>query len=473
MESSLFQMNEASTLTSIHRPLTTFLVAFTATVILTLVSSEASAYIHTAPIVIKGDSIKRAARYPIWMYRLYKTDKDGVAKQIPFQIDEINQWGDYVLDRGKVINKFSGNGVFDFQDELAFMGDDVGEVVVPKTFPENKKPSLVYEIKFDPPPALKNMKLNRGAVYLGVFFSEAPKINESTYYVVFDPEAGEVTSSRYKYKFNPKNYLVTRSVEMLDRKKSVKDVTSSEPLIDSSTFFMKADLKYFLTLKANHDSINSDLEAYKVGPIRSIVRVTFYYKFLKINFELGMYTEVSFFANSVILPAVMYSPVDGAKSLNRGSGFYYGFALHKNPKEYKIDTNMPAYKKDSGVLDFLFSPTMHDKYWVTITENPKGPSQGKFLYFEIQPSKKLNKLGNIPSLYREDVDGASIMARGGKNPMPLGESPVNLGMYFDLTKMTEGEHDIAFRLFFENAYDPQILESFKHLGDWRIELTRM
>src|SRR5690606_9052145 len=117
--------------------------------------------------------------------------------------------------------------------------------------------------------------------------------------------------------------------------------------------------------------------------------------------------------------------------------------------------------------------TTHDKYWVTIAEKPVGANQGKFLYFEVEPSKKLTKLGNIPSLYREDIPGTRIARRGGTSPKPLGESAVNLGMYFDLTKMTEGEHDIAFRLFFENAYDTQTLESFKHLGDWRIELTRM
>ena len=87
----------------------------------------------------------------------------------------------------------------------------------------------------------------------------------------------------------------------------------TKPLIDSSTFYLKADLKYFLTVFANHKSVNSELESYKTGPIRTIVRVAFYYVFLKLKFEVGMYTEVSLFSNSVVLPAVISNPVDGTQ----------------------------------------------------------------------------------------------------------------------------------------------------------------
>ena len=65
--------------------------------------------IHSAPVVITGYKVKYATRFPIPSYRLFRTAKDGSAVAIPFQIDEINEWGDYVLDRGKDTNKATGN----------------------------------------------------------------------------------------------------------------------------------------------------------------------------------------------------------------------------------------------------------------------------------------------------------------------------------------------------------------------------
>ena len=76
--------------------------------------------------------------------------------------------------------------------------------------------------------------------------------------------------------------------------------------------------------------------------------VAFYYSFLRLNFEVGMYTEVSFFANSVVLPAVMYIPIDGSRFFNDGSGFYYGFALRDNPQDYQLETNLRLLNEDDS-----------------------------------------------------------------------------------------------------------------------------
>ena len=90
-----------------------------------------------------------------------------------------------------------------------------------------------------------------------------------------------------------------------------KEPYKYEKILDSTTFYLKGDLKYFITVEANHRSVESELEAWKTGPIRSIIRVSFHYTLLKLKLELGMFTEISFFSNSVSLPAIMYSPLDG------------------------------------------------------------------------------------------------------------------------------------------------------------------
>jgi len=398
------------------------------------------------------------------MYRLFRTDEHGKAVVIPFQIDEINEWGDYVLPQGGTVTANTGNGIFDLQDELVFMGDDVGPVRLPTTW-EGKKPQIVFEIRMafqgKNPPGDKE-----GAVYLGVYFQQPPPLSPR-HYVTFDRTAAEVLTSRYRYDFDQKNWLVARDVEMLRPGSEHETKPQFVPLLDSTTFYLKADLKYFLTVEASHRSIDSQLEAYKTGPVRTIIRISFHYTFLKLNFELGMYTEVSFFSNAVYLPAILYNPLDGRKSLNRGSGFYYGMALRESPKKFKIETNMPAYRP-SGLLDlFSSTPKVENLYWITAS----GPD--RMLYMEISPSKEMRANGAVPQLYTEDVPGPAVRDRGKEQPEPLGQSPVNMALYFDMTRFTEGEHIMAFRLFFENVNDPKRLLAFKSLGDWDITATRV
>ncbi len=424
--------------------------------------------IHTAPVVMQGLKVKPVTHYPINMYRLFRTDEaSGKAVAIPFQIDEINEWGDYVLPEGGQVTAKTGNGIFDLQDELAFMGDDVGPVRQPTAW-DGAKPSLVFEIKLSFRGVAKGDKNiageQEGAVYLAVYFQNPPKLADKSY-VIFNREQAEVVTSRYRYGFDQQNWLVARRVEML--KKGTEGKPEFVPLLDSTTFYMKADLKYFLTVEANHRSINSALEAYKTGPVRSLVRISFHYTFLKLNFELGMYTEVSFFSNAVYLPAILYNPLDGKKSLNSGSGFYYGMALKDNPSAYKIDSNMPTYKK-SGILDlFTGSNKAEPLYWITASGNDR------MLYMEISPSKEMRSAGAVPMVYKEDKPGADIKDRSKEQPSPLGGSPVNMALYFDMTKFSEGEHIMAFRLFFENVNEEKRLTAFKQLSLWDIAATRL
>jgi hypothetical protein len=231
---------------------------------------------------------------------------------------------------------------------------------------------------------------------------------------------------------------------------------------------MRADLKYFLTFEANHNSVSSELEAYKIGPVRSIIRITYYYTLLRLNFQLGMYTEISFFSNAIFLPAILYNPIDGPNALNSGSGFYYGLALKDNPRDYKIDTNMPSWQP-SGLLDFLKTPftRMLPAYWLSAI------GADRMLYMELVPSRQMDKLGAAPTFYREDKTGQEIRSRDNAKPNPLGKSPVNLGINFDLTKFAEGDHLVSFRMYVDNVKDERRIESYKLMNRWGIHARRI
>ncbi len=424
---------------------------------------EVEAGIHEAPIVLRGYNVRAVARYPLSMYRLYRTGPNGMAVPIPFQFDEINEIGDYVLDQGSPVTAKTGNGIFDLRDELAFMGNDVGPLEAPKRWPNNQPPTVVYEVRFANP---VNKAAKPGAVYIGIFFDKSPMLPPITPYVIFNLQKGEVITSRYRYEFDKQNYLILKNVDMVKRDDQGKRTLST--LLDSASFFLRADLKYFLTFEVNHRSINSKIEAYKTGPIRTIARISFFYSILKLKFELGMYTEVSFFSNSVLLPAVMYNPLDGQRNVNKGSGFYYGFAVRQPFSNYKIETNMEPYREATSLLDmFKSDPKPQSLYWLAAT------GADHMMYVEIAPSDAMLSRGNIPRLYREDVAGTDLLRRSNDKALPLGKSPVNLALYFDLTKFDEGEHKIAFRLFFENRADPKDLEVYRNLNDWQISVQQL
>ena len=438
------------------------------------VSAAAEAAIHHAPVIILGSKIRAASRYPINTYRLFRTGNNGMAEPIPFQIDEINEWGDYVLDQGGDITKNTGNGIFDLQDELVFMGDDVGPSTPPTAWPDGQVPAIVYELrmKFQKPDGAKPQVFQQeGAVYIAVYFRKPPKPSTKAPYVVFDTARGEVVTTRYRYEFDKKNYLVVNGVDMLRRPMPGSPPSSTPvdrvPLINTSTFYMKADLKYFVTVAANHRSVDSKIEAFKQGPVRSIVRVSFFYSFLKLKFELGMYTEVSFFPNSVVLPAILYNPLDGPNALNKGSDFCYGFSVKEHLDSYNIATNMETFEKQSIFSMLKSQPKKESLYWLSITK------PDRMMYLEVAPSPEMTKVGNIPLLYSEKTDGEFLKSRSNDDPKELGLSPVNIALYFDLTKFGKGEHRLAIKLFFENYFDQAVLESFRDVGFWEPEVRRM
>lgn len=454
-----------------------FFIILAEIIVLTNICQTARAQrLHTAPIVVTGKEILSVARYPISTYRLFRVMPSGAAEAIPFQMDEINDDGDYVLDQGKDITSKTGNGIFDAQDELTFMGDDVGAVNQPTSWPQGK-PNVLYELKITHPVS-NPMGPSMGAVYIGIYFSNAPQISPRKY-VVFSRDTALVHTSKYKYQFDNQNWLVAKKVEV------AKDGTNPvvyEPMLDSTTFYMKGDLKYFITVEANHRSIESELEAWRSGPIRSLVRVSFYYRLLKLKIELGMYTEISFFSNAVYLPAIMYNPIDGRKSLNAGSGMYYGLALRDNPNLYNIETNMVRHEivASNALLasgrsfynrlvggDKPDSQASQGLYWIS------AQGGGKSIYMEITPGADLQKEGVAPTLYREDVSALDMKGRDNNTVLPLGRSPVNLGIVFDATNFSEGEHTMGFRLFFENVVAPERLAVFKGLKDWHYSVSRL
>ncbi len=94
------------------------------------------------------------------------------------------------------------------------------------------------------------------------------------------------------------------------------------------------------------------------------------------------------------------------------------------------------------------------------------------MQMEIEPSSKMISKGYGPSLYLENASPDEIAKRPLNKALPLGKSPVNLAINFDLSEFSEGEHRVGFRLYFENQVTPELLESYSTLSLWRYNVKR-
>ena len=404
--------------------------------------------IHRAPIVLKATSAHYLAGYPLDQYRLIKNE-GGVAKIIPFQIDEQNQYTDYILTTSVSEKPLEqGDGVFNDNDELVYMGQDTGSNEFPKVW-NFHQPEIIYRVDA----AKRNMLSHRGSVFVAIYPDKEKRPPLSTVqYVDFDLQDASVKSSKYLYQFDPKNYMVVRGVSLITPDGTAKKI------IHNSSFYLKSDFKYFLTFKVGHSDLKSTLEAYKVGPIRTIVKVSFSYVFLKLNFEIGMFTEVSFFENSIALPTIMHNPLEGRRTLNKGSGFYYGFAMPYDVKLLNRKSNMQPYSSKTKI--FQKNPAVHSLYQLHVD------NASFHLNTTIEPSHKMIQRGNVLEHYLEGGNPTEIMKRPWNKPLPLGKAPVNLGVYFDLSNFAQGVHQIGFQLFVGNDSSPEAQRSLRSIRDW-------
>jgi hypothetical protein len=163
---------------------------------------------------------------------------------------------------------------------------------------------------------------------------------------------------------------------------------------------------------------------------------------------------------------------------------YYGLSLKDNPKDYNFETNMQPFvpEKDSNGGNIIasgksffkkfISPTKTvektgDNYWISMQ------GMDRSIFFEVKPSPELMEAGLAPQIYREDKTAAEIKDRNNDQVLPLGKSPVNVGIWFDATKISDGDHMMGFRIFFENVNSPERLAVFKSLGEWIYEARRI
>ena len=373
----------------------------------------------SVPIVFKAEDIDPIVNYPVAYMRVYRATPDGKAVPIPFQIDEMNVYGDFVFNSNRPYDQ--ANYIFDRLDELSLMSGDLGIRKTPTHWPQNNKPFRIYEV-------VTSRRDKHNTFYVGIFLKRAPPSTDKAY-VQFSPVTSTIETANYRLSLNKRNYLAIDEVLFKLPNKSVS-------LIDWSSFYLKLDFKYFLTFEEDQDTIETKMSSWKAGPIRTVIRVDFVWKVLKLKLNPGFFTEMSFFADSLHLPALIYAPFDNRKILNRGSEMYYGFALVDNPQTLKIETNMPRYRTDQSKQHNALL-----RYWLGM----QSPEYAVLV--NMRSNAKLRANSFSPKLFTNARPSAHLIRRKANIPH---NKRVNVAVYFDLTRFPKGEQRLGLQSVFVN-----------------------
>jgi hypothetical protein len=292
------------------------------------------------PIVVQGAKLAPFIGQDIRNLRLYKAvrEKGRLAVQpipfqpIPIQIDERNEYGDWIFNFDK-----HGNPVpfkrttLAPQDQLVFMAKDAG--VKAKTEQLDIQGSSVMEIELTDPGNNAH-----AYVYLALFKDNPPPLSRMQY-VQYDPKDDRVTAQLYTMAFSKK---VPLSYDYYAVPKSA----GGEGINIFDGFKMRLDIDTVLfNIHRDEGDFKSRLVGYIQGPVRVIRRV----------------------ANSMDIMLGIQSP-----SILSDSMYYYDFFQFPTVVDIPIDLQrLYVVKKARLVTTTDFNHNALGMYFYN-SNNPKG-----------------------------------------------------------------------------------------------------
>lgn len=207
-------------------------------------------------VVIKGERLADLDGLPINKLRLVAL-KQGEAVPVPFQIDELDPLGYYVMDRpdGKH-DRDADNGLLDKNDELVFMAMDACGRAPEGHFGEKR----YQEIKLTDP-------VDGGSAYLYLVYYEdiPPPLSEKSYMRYEEGEEFDQVITPYYILRFPKNDVFIRDFIMLPEAGG-----SGEDIMDRIKMRSGIDVLSALTITRTEEDFDTVILGCVVGPVRVI-----------------------------------------------------------------------------------------------------------------------------------------------------------------------------------------------------------
>ena len=248
-------------------------------------------------IVIHGEKIKKNLNKKIETLSLL-AKIDGKVEPIPFQVDEINEEGEWVLPQfppylektSYKVDKDDDDGHLDENDELVFMIKDAGDRIIESEYPEGTQE--VDEIVL-----VDQVDDSRAWVYL-CSFSSAPPLSDKDYANYVFPD-NQVVTTNYRLGFSLDlpiswDHLSFRGEpNMVDRLK------------------VRISVKMMgMTFDWDESQIFSNVSAYKDGPVRVVRRVRSGIRLNRILKTPSIGSETIYYENAIIIPFRLRIPIN-------------------------------------------------------------------------------------------------------------------------------------------------------------------
>jgi len=253
-----------------HKPIHRLALILT---VLTFFAAPAGA----SPVIITGKELPHLLGKPIASIRVL----DLSGKVIPFQIDEVTDDGEYILDMGEQPNAGMSTGLLDERDEIVFLWEDANRVPGPGTAPNGLvrltrgKESRAALIRLDPSLPLSDKR-----------------------YMEYDHRTQRVVTPYYYADFAKDRFHFVRAGVMDFGAGKYLDLTNELRVeILLRTLFGLVPIRY------TEENIVCLVRRYKAGPIRLIRRGDFH-----LNLGLGVKGSRAA-VNQVCYPQAVKVPV--------------------------------------------------------------------------------------------------------------------------------------------------------------------
>lgn len=237
-------------------------------------------------IKVKGEFLRSMCGVAIERLSILAS-KDGKLSPIPFQIDERDRKGHYIMKFGKTAGKDEDNGALDANDELVFMVSDAGD-----RLPSSELAGRL-EIEITDPRNLNQ----RAWAYLARY--DSGKTPRSTVdYVTYDPKAERVISDRYILGYRKGYMFYNDLIYPTSNGGNGKDFMDRIKVRIRVEFF-----KGKMNIQRSEDDVRAEVQGWIDGPVR-VVQCTINY--VKV---FDMFPPISFNSMSEYYSTLTASPI--------------------------------------------------------------------------------------------------------------------------------------------------------------------
>ncbi len=399
------------------------------------------------PVILIGKQLLPLIKTRIDNLALYRY-REANFEPIPFQVDERNLWGKFVINVGEKIGKDWDKGLLDKNDELVFMARDLGDRAIENDWFHQYSACIEIEVT-DP------LTDGKGWAYLVAASSEAERSPFDYINFEFENDQSRIImqfgSIGTDYSLNSTNYGSHR----------LGDEEFGPNFLDRIKFRIECQLQEYLSGRSfsfNEEEFDIDFVGYKDGPVRVIHRIKHIINILGFKVRVRQADTISypyyiFNPNALSIPVTLNKMVSkfaqkayiDTNRLAEGMWFF----SDRNPRPVMVDGVMSPAEEQ---LD-RSSPR-----WMGIS----GPS-GVYLLVARFDQSYLEQV-QVRLYYMDDREMTD------PPEMEQGQTP-GFGYEFDLINLKRGTYQFDVCNFFLREYHPGDEEDYVNVLEHPLQVT--